>query len=246
MAGAFPAAHLRWGYAHSLQIRIARTQFRSGREQRHAVSGLLNSFSLQFTNVPWTVLTALRDFHTTQKGSFDSTWTIDLEDPWTGSVRTYAGMAFQSDLFEYVEGSIGRYSLTLEATQTVAEAVSVVPQATYPAINGGVRVQLPFGSSVEFRTERNDMPDGKRISRYVWASPIRKWRLEYPVITDDEVEAIVDHYLANGGPVHPYTFTDPNTATAYANCRFSEAPIQIVRVCPNVNRLTTGIEQFAA
>jgi hypothetical protein len=246
MAGAFPAQHLRWNYTHSLQIRIARTQFRSGKEQRHAASGLLNSFSLPFSNVAWPVVTDLRDFVITQKGAFDNSWTLDARDPWTGSVRTYAGMAFQSDEFAYNEQTQGRYSLTLEAVQTVAESVSVVPQPTYPTINGGVRVQLPFGSSLDFRTERNDMPDGKRISRYVWATPLRRWRLEYPVITDAEVTAIVDHYLANGGPVNSFSFTDPNTSAAYANCRFSEAPIQIVRVCANVNRLTTGIEQFAA
>jgi hypothetical protein len=243
MAGTFPIA-LKAGFTHSLQIRCAYTKFRSGKEQRYAVSGLLNSFRLPYTNIKWADLTAIRDFFITQKGAFDSTWKLNTVDPSTQSARDYEDLAFNSDEFSYTEGSIGRYSVTLDVVQTVAESVTVSTSTNFPTISGGVKVQLPFRTSVAYRTERNDMDSGKRISYAVWPNPLRSWPLEYGAITDDEVADLVDFYLGQGGPVNAFTFTDPNTSVAHSNCRFADQPLVITRVSTGVNKVSLGIEEF--
>ena len=91
MAGAFPVfadgESTRSGLVHSLEIRAEVHQFRSGVEQRYAVSGLLNSFTLPYTELRWSEVEQLRDFFVLQKGAFDHAWTLDLRDPANGMVR---------------------------------------------------------------------------------------------------------------------------------------------------------------
>jgi len=248
MAGTYPnladGKPVRAGYTHSLVIRSDVKQFRSGKEQRYAISGLLNLFKFPYSNLKWTEVVSLRDFVITQKGAFDSSWSITLRDPFTLSDRSYANMGLDSDTFEYTETQNGRYSVSLSASQTVGEAVTVNPQAAYPALSTGAKVQLPNKVGLNYSTLRNDLDCGKRIAYYSWSSPLRVMNLEYADITDAEVQTIVTHYQKAGGPVNPFSFTDPDSAAVYAVCRFSPDPISITRISKNSNRLTVGVEQY--
>lgn len=250
MAGVFPnlpeGSPVKAGFEHSIQIRAKVHRFRSGVEQRWAVSGLLNSFRLPYSGISWNSLQALRTFHVEQKGAFDHSWSITLLDPSTQVMRSYGGMAFSNDEFGYVERAFQRFDVSLEAVQTVAESIAGhAPGArVFPVIRGGVRVQLPFTTALHWSTERNDLPSGRRISRYVWPAPLRSWRLDYPAIDDDEVKTLVDFYLDQGGPVYEFDFYDPNTFVTHQNSRFSDMPLTITRLRQGVNRVTLGIEEF--
>ena len=248
MAGTFPVlSHgqpVRQGAVHRLEIRVKVQQFRSGTEQRYASSGLLNSFTLAYSRLPWADVAAIRDFWTTQKGAFDSTWQLTFLDPSAQSDRMYANLAFDSDELAWNETQQGRYDLSLGAAQTVAEAVTVSPGGDFPVIRNGVRVQLPFRSALRFRTERSDLDYGRRFAWAVWPAALRSWQLDYPVITDAEVKTLVDFYTAQGGPLHTFTFTDPNTNAAYTGCRFAPQPLELTRRTAGVNRLTLSLEQY--
>jgi hypothetical protein len=247
MAGSYPLSPaLQSGFTHALQIRADVKRFRSGKEQRYAISGLLNSFKLAYQHLTWSEVVGLRDFFISQKGAFDSSWSLTMRDPATLSDRSYENMAFDSDAFEYTETQTGRYSVSLAASQTVGEAVTVDPQAAYPVLSTGARVQLPNRVGLRYQTLRNDLECGQRIAYYTWASPLRTMNCEYGLITDAEVQSIVTHYLKAGGPVHPFSFTDPDSGAVYAVCRFSPEPITITRISPNINRMTVGIEEYAA
>ncbi len=249
MAGAFPnlsdGRPVRAGYTHSLVIRCDVKHFRAGKEQRFAVSGLLNSFRLPYSNLTWTEVAQLRDFVITQKGAFDSSWSITLKDPATGSNRSYANMAFDSDAFEYTESAPGRYSVSLSASQTVGEAVTV-SAVSFPLLSTGARVQLPNKIGLRYQTLRNDLECGKRIAYYTWSTPLRTLSLEFGNITDTEVQNYVGHYVGQGGPLTSFAFTDPDSGTTYSVCRYSPDPIQLTRVSRNNNRLTMAIEEYVA
>lgn len=250
MAGTFPnlgsGKPVRAGYTHSLLIRCDVKRFRSGKEQRFALSGLLNSFKLPYQNLKWADVVLLRDFFITQKGAYDSSWSITLRDPVTLADRSYADMAFDADTFEYTETSCGRYSVSLACSQTVGEAVTVNTAATFPLLSTGARVQLPNKATLKYSTIRNDLDCGKRWAYYSWVNPLRVLPLEYGNITDAEVQSFVGHYLAMGGQVNPFSFTDPDSGVVYAACRYSADPITITRASKNNNRLTVRIEEYAA
>jgi hypothetical protein len=115
---------------------------------------------------------------------------------------------------------------------------------TYPAINGGVLVQFPATGKVRFSTRVNDMDNGLRYTGYNWASPLRRWPLEYPAITDSERDSILSFYADRDGSLKSFTFVDPWTGDSYANCRFGNQELQWTYVGPNQNRMTVLIEEF--
>lgn len=250
MAGAFPnisgAYPVRFPYTHTLLIRSSCMSFWSGTSQRYAITGLLNSFKWNYRRISYTDLQTLETFWTAQKGEYDSTWSISLLDPSTMAIRSYAGMAFDQDIFGYTESPPQWFALGLDAVQTVSEAVTVAPNTTYPTINGGVLVQIPFGTAPSFKTLKNDLDSGLRISYYAWTAPLTKWQLSYPAITNAEVQTLVKFYLANGGPVNPFSFSDPNTSVVHPLCYFGADGIQLTRISTNLNSVALSIEEYAA
>jgi len=248
MAGGFPTlAHgqtTQAGLVHKLEIRADIQQFRSGAEQRYAISGLLNSFSIGLSNLSWDELSSLRSFWILQKGAYDSLWNIQLTDPLTKTERPYLYMAFQDDEFSYSEQKARRFSVTLNAAQTVGETVTVDPGADFPLLATHAKWQMPSTSALEFKTDRNDLEAGKRISYYAWPEPLRKWNLDFPIITDDELKAYCTHYLNQGGPVNDFHFSDPDLNETYEHCRYAPGGLTITRRYPNCNRLQLAIEQY--
>ncbi len=247
MAGSFPTlAHgqtTQQGLIHKLEIRADIQQFRSGAEQRYAISGLLNSFTIGLSDLSWSEVEDLRAFWILQKGAFDPLWSIDVTDPNTTSVRPYLHMAFNGDEFSLSETKPSRYSLSLEAVQTVGETVMVSPAVAYPPLATGAKWQLPSTSAWKFKTDRNDLEAGKRVSYYAWPEPLRTWRLEYPLITDTELATITAFYLRQGGPVHAFAFVDPDLVETFGNCRFAAGGIQITRRRRDCNKLSLTVEQ---
>jgi hypothetical protein len=250
MAGTFPnisaAYPVRFPYVHTLLIRCDVKSFWSGTSQRYAISGLLNSFKWNYRRISVADLETLQTFWTAQKGAFDYTWSISLVDPTTKAVRSYANMAFDSDTFGYAESPAQWFALGLDAVQTISEAVTVVlPTGTLPILSTGAFVQIPFGTAPSFKTFRNDLDSGKRISWAAWPVPLTKWALSYPAITDAEVQTLVNFYLGAGGAVNSFAFIDPNTAVSHASCYFGAQGIQLTRISPNVNSISCSIEEFA-
>lgn len=248
MAGGFPSlSHgqtTQSGLVHKLEIRTDIQQFRSGSEQRYAISGVLNSFTIALSNLNETEVTDLRDFWILQKGAFDPTWNIQLTDPATGTDRPYLYMAFGDDEFTVQESKPKRYSVTLNAAQTAGEGVAVSPVSTFPLLATGAKWQLPSSATLKFRTDRNDLEAGKRISYYAWPDPLRRWPLEFPIITDAELADYVNHYLGQGGPVNEFSFADPDMGETYEHCRYAPGGIAITRRYPDCNRLQLTIEQY--
>ncbi len=247
MAGGFPTLisgqTTQQGLTHKLEIRADIQQFRSGTEQRYAISGLLNSFGITLQDMRASEVTTLRSFWILQKGAYDPLWNIQLTDPALGTERPYLYMAFDGDEFTVVETKPSRYSITLQAVQTVGESVTVSP-AAFPLLGTGAKWQLPSTSTLKFRTDRNDLEAGKRVSFYAWPEPLRRWPLEFPIITDEELAAYVGHYLGQGGPVNEFDFSDPDADETFEHCRYAVGGISITRRYPNCNRLSLTIEQY--
>lgn len=248
MAGSFPnisgAYPVRLPYAHALKIPCDVKKFWGGQSQRYAMSGLLNSFKWTWPKITWADLQTVEGFWTTQKGAFDATWSISLADPSDNTVRSYANMAFGDDAFQYTEGPPQWYSLSLSASQAVSEAVTVAIPTNYPTLQGGMVVQVPFGTAPSFKTLKNNLDSGKQISYYAWSSPLNKWSVIYSAITNTELASIVGAYLGAGGSVNSFTFTDPNTSTAHPNCYFGADGLEITRITSGASGCKLTIEEY--
>src|SRR5689334_9652674 len=105
MAGGFPTLAseqtTQQGLIHKMEIRADIQQFRSGTEQRYAISGLLNSFTIGLQDLYASEVDDLDHFITLQKGAYDPLWNIQLTDPATGTDRPYLFMAFDQDEFSW-------------------------------------------------------------------------------------------------------------------------------------------------
>jgi hypothetical protein len=125
-------------------------------------------------------------------------------------------------------------------------AASTLVGPSFPSINGGVLVQIPFSTAPSFKTFRNDLDSGKRISWAAWPVPLNKWALSYPAITDAEVQTLVNFYLGQGGAVNQFSFIDADTGDFHPTCYFGAQGIELTRVSPNLNSLRCSIEEYLA
>lgn len=88
-------------------------------EQRFAQGNPLTDFELNFNNIPTADKDAIRAFWIARRGTFDTTWSLTINDPTTGGATTYTNMQFTpGQQFEPTEESTGLWSFKLRIRQT--------------------------------------------------------------------------------------------------------------------------------
>lgn len=90
----------------------------------------------------------------------------------------------------------------------------------YPKLPNGCITQRPFTQNGKFLTTRNDVPNGPRYAYAEWPAAHGAWIASYPVITLAELAGLLNFFIAMGGRYSTFSFTDPITSAAHANCRF--------------------------
>jgi hypothetical protein len=243
MAGTFPLDPPA-NYTHSIQIRMSIIRSANGKEQRAALSKALNSFSFNFSRLTLTEVNSFVTFFNAQKGRFDRTWSGNFLDPATKAARAYLKMGFATDDVQITESKIGQFQMNVSFGQDEGDAVTISSGGAFPSLSNGARVQLPFGTSNTWATSSVGLDSGKQINWYTRDSPLRKWSLDFGLITDNELQSYVVHYLNQCGPLYGFPFTDPNPNATYTNVRYSDAPLVITRISPDMNRLTLSLEQY--
>lgn len=225
MAGTFPTLSTgsvaMYPVVKNLVVPARVIHFLDDTEQRWIAGAPLNRWTLAFSHLKWADVQTVQTFFNNQKGAFDSSWLFSIGG------TSYSAMAFDQDDFSYTENSPSKFSLTLKIVQTKKSgtyATGLTP--TYPSINGGVIVQFPFASGPAYLTTRNDMYSGLRYAHYWRSSPLFKWTLRYPNITDAECSTLFDFYASMMGQFQQFSFTDPETNVTHSKCRFGMASLQ--------------------
>lgn len=196
--------------ARSLAAPTRVLRFLNDQEQRWRSADYQESWSLTYTDLLFSEITAIRNFFVTVKGAYDATWTFPFES------TNYTLMCFDQDEFTAEESSPGRWSVSLKVRQTAKSATYASGvTATFPAV-----CQLPFTQKARFRTVRNDLDTGARYSRYQLGTPLNAWSIAYSVLTATEFGSLLDLFVSAGGRYGTIQFTDPQTGTVYSNCRF--------------------------
>lgn len=115
MAGTFPnlasGSPARYPLRRAVTFRTEVLRFVSDAEQRWLRRVELAEFQLTYENITTADMQTLRTFFTSQKGAFDSTWTLILDGV------TYNNMVFTHDEFSPTEFKKGRWRVTLQCRQ---------------------------------------------------------------------------------------------------------------------------------
>lgn len=223
---------------HRVSIPTEIVVFANGAEQRWMSASRLDHWGLLFTDVGLEDLNTLRAFYDSVKGSFDNTFTL----PIGGVSYTYCGL--ETDEFRAVENRTGRYTLEMPVHQQIPQQKGLGGgSTTFPLLSTGAVTQLPYGTRGLFFTARNELECGKVHSYYFRASALWAWEISYEDITDAELAAVVLHFHTCGGATKTFSFTDPNGAGVFANCRYGTDALVIRHLGPDQNAVSFLIEE---
>src|SRR5215831_18422814 len=113
----------------------------NGTEERRKKRPPLTRFILPYSKINHADMVTMRNFHASQKGTFDSTWSFTL-----GS-KTYNGLTFEDAAFQAREDDDTRtnYSFTLRARQIKNPGQTAGSiGGTFPTLGNGAPCEFPY------------------------------------------------------------------------------------------------------
>lgn len=210
----------------------------NGTEQRWMQTSGVESFTLSYGMLTVAQRDTLLTQFETSKGSFDQTLSLDFDDG-----NTYTGLHFDSDTLQFTEDKPNQFSGVVKLTTVARITDNGTLPSDFPALSTGAATQRPYTKGKTFdtasvRTETN---------RYAYArrtASLRTWSVGGIALTSTEAQAIWDMFRYAGGMWRSFGFTDPDSATRYANCRFGSDTLTWTILGPNQNSITTTIKQL--
>lgn len=244
MAGTFPTLSngsiAMYPVTRRLSVPTRVVKFGADNEQRWRTAPILNGWDLTFNRLKLADRTTLETFFDTQKGAFDATWSF----PFNGT--SYTSMVFDQDEFTAVETFPNRYDINLRIKQVKKSgSYATGGAAVFPTLNNGIVTQRPFTASRAFRTIRNQMESGLQYARAERNNPLLSWGVEFSAITSTELGTLMDFFASMLGSYRTFSFTDPQSGTAYANCRFAQDVFESRYVTKGQCATSLLIQQFA-
>jgi hypothetical protein len=237
----FPSTlRLRYPVTQTLTAPVDVAEFLDGTEQRFRDGEFLQAFDLSFPDVPIAELADLRTFWLSVKGAFDSGWSFTFQG------ASYADMALESDdLTETESAHAEKVTVSVKMRQTVRHgAYNDTGAAVFPPLYGAVVAQRPFTTRPQFRTTRNDLPNGARYAWAEWGTPRAAWNIEYQCLKATELASRLSFFIAMGGRLRGFEFTDPNTGVSHAHCRLDSDALAIRWVGAGQCAVTMAITEY--
>ncbi len=216
-------------------------------EQRAKLRPPLTRFVFPYSRISATDMASIRNFLESQKGPFDTTWSVTL------GTTTYNGLTLEDDTFEVLEQAQTKttYGFTLRCRQTQNPGQTAGSAGgSFPALSAGVNCQLPYTQIRRYAVLRNDNPTSG--TRYSWTwfggglsgfpgGSLHGWVLQFPVLSDADLATLETFYRNQWGRWSTFMFQDPESHTSFSKCRFDDDALEIVHQQPNVSSLTLKI-----
>jgi hypothetical protein len=209
-----------------------------GTEQRTQLSTGEERWALSYPSLTLTVMQTLLTFFEGELGSAkqDITFTFDGVE--------YTNCHIDEDTFSAVESHNGRFAVSLAVVQAVRASDAGALPADFPVLSTGARMQLPYTHSRKFDTAVV-RTEGGRYTYSKRAAAQKSWSVGGTVLTATEAQAIWDQFRLARGMWAEFAFTDPDTATRYARCRFGSDTLEWRYTGYNVNAVESTIVQVA-
>jgi hypothetical protein len=197
----------------SLEFQTLVGQGEDGSEQRSMIHAGRESWQLSYPHLSLAERDTLITAFEAAKGSFDET----LSFTFLGT--TFTGCYFDADKFSAVESLPKLFAANVKLCQVIRAPDSGSFPSDFPALTSGAKMQRPYTyergfDNVSVRTE------GGRYNYYRRPSSLRTWSAGGPLLSTTEAQAIWDMFRLAAGRFRSFGFTDPDSGTRYANCRF--------------------------
>jgi hypothetical protein len=235
MAGTLPTVRSGHVGLYPLQrsslLTVSIQRFLNFSEQRFQKHAALEQFVLAYKGLVAADRDALKEFYATTKGQYVSSWSFTI------GASTYPSLMFTDDNFVSVESDRPNlYDVTLKVRQVAPGGAPGASGATWPLTSTGAITQRPFAQTVRYRTTENTNPNGPSYSA-AWfdggwiANPtlgwpgfptrgLMAWKLEFPCISDTDMQTLEAFFIAMNGRWQTFSFTDPDSQIIYTSVRF--------------------------
>lgn len=206
-------------------------------EQRWMKAVPLLDFVLEYRDLSDADRQTIQTFFDSTKGGFDSTWDITL-----GST-TYSYCAFAVDELEPRETDKAEtWNFTVRVKQVKKSGSPAgVYSASFPSLTGAITTQRPWGYDRRFLNSTVDMVTGKRHSFYHRSTPLMAWQVGGEGLPDADVTTLLEFFIGVEGRRRSFSFTDPETDTAYPSSRLDSEEFVVRNIGPNENSLYLNV-----
>jgi phage-related protein len=113
----------------------------------------------------------------------------------------------------------------------------------FPTFTAGESVHIPFGQITEYWNVINRQPHGYQYSYNILASGLKRWTIQFS-LSDTDLATLQAFWVARKGRYEEFTFTDPDTATTTAKCRFDQDSLEVRYAGPNENIVSVTIQEY--
>ncbi len=199
------------------------TAFQNAAEQRSVGRPPLYSFKLPMNALSNSDRQDYLNFHVRSVGRLHQDIQLTL-----GS-DVYDNLTLMSDQLAVAQVNNLMYNQEIQLRQVAAANFSTYTPPTvgqvYPNLKfgfgsaGAACVELPFGQSSGFLTSVGDSPYGPRYA-FAWYDPVsplpgfpssylKTWKVNYPLLTDDDLTTVKNYFLGKQGRYVDFFFIDP-------------------------------------
>lgn len=116
--------------------------------------------------------------------------------------------------------------------------------AAYPTFAFGGSAHIPFTEVVEMRNVVNRQPHGWQYAYNLRATPLRRFDITY-LLNASDLATLEAFWAARKGAWETFSFTHPDTAITYANCRFGMETLEVDCFEPGLFRVRVIIQEHA-
>jgi hypothetical protein len=99
--------------------------------------------------------------------------------------------------------------------------------ASFPPLKTGAVAQYPADRTPQFSTQAYRFLDGSEQRFPGFPGVLQQWTIRLDLLTEGELETLREFFLSEEGRAGSFSFTDPWTATVYANCSFGSDTLSL-------------------
>ena len=92
--------------------------------------------------------------------------------------------------------------------------------ASFPTLKTGVVAQYPSDRTRKFATQVYRFMDGAEQRFAQYPAPLKKWTIRLDMLDEAELVEVESFFVSQAGRAGSFSFTDPWSGQAFANCSF--------------------------